>query len=75
MTHDAVPPAAEDTKGFDRPKGTRRHGSAWGTTMAMAKRTFDREFKLQVIRQLLNGEKRLSQLCRAHHLSQTLVRR
>ena len=41
----------------------------------MAKRTFDREFKLQVVRQLANGEKRLSQLCREHNLCQTLVRR
>ena len=41
----------------------------------MPKRTFDREFKLQVVRQLVNGEKRLSQLCREHSLCQTLVRR
>ncbi len=41
----------------------------------MAKRTFDREFKLQVVRQLLNGEKRLSHLCREYNLCQTLVRR
>lgn len=40
-----------------------------------SKRTFDREFKLQVVRQLLGGEKRLSQLCREHQLSATLVRR
>jgi transposase len=39
------------------------------------KRTFDREFKLQVVRHLLSGEKRLSQLCREHQLSATLVRR
>ena len=39
------------------------------------KRSFDREFKLQVVRQLLTGEKRLSQLCREHQLSETLVRR
>jgi transposase len=39
------------------------------------KRSFDREFKLQVVRQLLGGEKRLSQLCREHQLSATLVRR
>jgi transposase len=38
------------------------------------KRTFDREFKLQVVRQLLGGEKRLSQLCREHQLSASLVR-
>jgi transposase-like protein len=39
------------------------------------KRSFDREFKLQVVRQLRTGEKRLSQLCREHQLSETLVRR
>jgi len=39
------------------------------------KRSFDREFKLQVIRQLLGGEKRLAQLCREHQLSATLIRR
>jgi transposase-like protein len=41
----------------------------------MTKRSFDREFKLQVVRQLANGEKRLSQICREHGLCQTLVRR
>jgi transposase-like protein len=39
------------------------------------KRTFDREFKLQVVRQLKSGEKRLAQVCREHNLCQTLVRR
>jgi transposase-like protein len=43
--------------------------------VARLKRSFDREFKLQVVRQLLGGEKRLSQLCREHQLSETLVRR
>jgi transposase-like protein len=43
--------------------------------VARPKRSFDREFKLQVVRQLLGGEKRLSQLCREHQLSATLVRR
>jgi transposase-like protein len=41
----------------------------------MVKRSFSREFKLQVVRQLVRGEKRLSQLCREHGLCQTLVRR
>ena len=41
----------------------------------MVKRSFSREFKLQVVRQLVNGEKRLSQLCREHGLCQTLLRR
>jgi transposase len=44
--------------------------------MAMRpKRTFDREFKLQVVRQLASGEKRLAQVCRENDLCQTLVRR
>src|SRR5215208_3830649 len=41
----------------------------------MAKRTFGREFKLQVTRQLVRGEKRLAQLCREYGLCETLVRR
>lgn len=41
----------------------------------MQKRTFSREFKLEVARQLLTGEKRISQVCREHALCQTLVRR
>ncbi len=40
----------------------------------MRKRTFDREFKIQVVRQLVTGEKRLSQLCREHALCASLVR-
>ena len=39
------------------------------------KRSFSREFKLQVVRQLVTGEKRISQVCREHDLCQTLVRR
>lgn len=39
------------------------------------KRSFDREFKLEIVRQLRTGEKRISQLCREHQLSETLVRR
>jgi transposase len=41
----------------------------------MGKRVFSREFKLQVVRQLVSGEKRLAHLCREHHLCETLVRR
>jgi transposase-like protein len=41
---------------------------------ARPKRSFSREFKLQVVRQLLNGEKRLAQLCREYDLGETLVR-
>jgi putative transposase len=39
------------------------------------KRSFSREFKLQVVRQLVSGEKRFAQLCREHSLCQTLLRR
>ena len=41
----------------------------------MPKRTFSREFKLQIARQLVTGEKRVAQVCREHALCQTLVRR
>jgi transposase len=41
----------------------------------MGKRVFSREFKLQVVRQLVSGEKRFAQLCREHSLCQTLLRR
>jgi transposase len=41
----------------------------------MGKRSFSREFKLQVVRQLASGEKRFAQLCREHGLCQTLLRR
>jgi transposase len=39
------------------------------------RRSFDREFKLQVVRQWSRGEKRLAQLCREHQLSESVVRR
>lgn len=42
---------------------------------ARPKRSFSREFKLQVTRQLAAGEKRLAQVCREHDLCPTLVRR
>ncbi|MES4793127.1 MAG: hypothetical protein C4321_09245 [Chloroflexota bacterium] len=38
------------------------------------RRSFDREFKLPVVRQLTTGEKRLAQICREYDLCQTLVR-
>jgi len=41
----------------------------------MKKRVFSREFKLEVVRQLVSGQKRLAQLCREHSLCDTLVRR
>lgn len=43
--------------------------------MSRPRRSFDLEFKLETVRQLRSGEKRLSQLCREHQLSETLVRR
>ena len=39
----------------------------------MGRRTFSREFKMQVAREALSGEKRLSQVCREHDLCQTVV--
>src|SRR5205085_6459179 len=44
-------------------------------SIPMLRRNFSREFKLQIARQLVRGEKRLAQLCREHGLCQTLVRR
>jgi transposase len=41
----------------------------------MGKRVFSREFKLQVVRQLVSGEKRFAHLCREYGLCQTLLRR
>jgi len=41
----------------------------------MKKRVFSREFKLEVVRQLVSGQKRLAQLCREHSLCETLLRR
>jgi transposase len=41
----------------------------------MKKRVFSREFKLDVVRQWLGGQKRLSQRCREPNLGDTLVRR
>jgi transposase len=40
-----------------------------------ARRLFGREFKLQIVRQLISGEKRLGQVCREHQLAESLVRR
>src|SRR5579864_8022281 len=47
---------------------------SWVPMSLRSKRSFDREFKLQVARQLTSGEKRLSQLCREHDLCPSLVR-
>lgn len=40
-----------------------------------ARRNFDREFKLSVVRQIESGEKRLGQVCREHSLAESVVRR
>ena len=41
----------------------------------MLKRTFDRDFKRMVVRQLISGEKRLAQLSREHNIADTIIRR
>lgn len=41
----------------------------------MRGRTFTREFKLDVVRQVASGAKRPAQACRAHQLSESLVAR
>lgn len=38
-----------------------------------SKTVYDREFKLQVVRQLASGEKRFAQLCREHGLGSSLL--
>ncbi len=38
-------------------------------------RTHSREFKLMVVRQIVNGEKRPAQVCREHDLTESLVLR
>jgi transposase len=43
--------------------------------VARPRRSFDREFKLQVVRQWTSGEKRLALLCREHQLAESMVRR
>ena len=43
--------------------------------VARPRRSFDREFKLQVVRQWTSGEKGLALLCREHQLSESMVRR
>lgn len=45
----------------------------WG--FPLKKRVFSREFKLDVVRQLVSGQKRLAQLCWEHDLCETLLRR
>jgi transposase len=41
----------------------------------MASRKFSPQFKLQIVREFESGENRVSQLCREHALSDSLVRR
>src|SRR5690348_8621471 len=41
----------------------------------MPGRTFSRDFKLTVVRQLASGEKRPAQVCREHNLSNSMVSR
>ncbi len=41
----------------------------------MERRTFTREFKLDVVRQITSGEKRPSELCREHQLAESLLAR
>jgi len=43
--------------------------------MRRPKRSFGREFKLQVVRQLESGDQRLAQICREHDLAPSLVSR
>jgi transposase-like protein len=41
----------------------------------MPGRTFTREFKLDIVRQIENGLKRPAQLCREHHLDHSVLTR
>jgi len=41
----------------------------------MTHRKFSPQFKLQIVREVEDGEKRISQICREHSLSDSIVRR
>lgn len=41
----------------------------------MSRRTFSREFKLEIVQQLASGEKRPAQVCREHNLAPSLLQR
>ncbi len=41
----------------------------------MRGRTHSREFKLEVVRQIATGQKRLAQVCREHQLAESLLLR
>jgi transposase-like protein len=71
MTNHALGP---ETGGLEGVGLLARAGGSTLTAMARPKRTFEREFKLQVARQLVSGSKRLSQICREHNLCQSLAR-
>jgi transposase len=44
-------------------------------TTNSTKRSFTREFKLTLVRQLISGEKRMAQICRENNLAEGVVRR
>ena len=39
----------------------------------MKRRTFTREFKLEVVQQVISGERRPAQVCREHQLAESLL--
>lgn len=41
----------------------------------MPQRSFSREFKLQCVRLIINGEKRPAQICREHNLAESVLLR
>ncbi len=41
----------------------------------MKRRVHSREFKLEVVRQVMNGEKRPAQICREHNLANSVLDR
>ena len=41
----------------------------------MRGRTFSREFKLEVVQQIASGAKRPAQVCREHHVAETVLLR
>ena len=43
--------------------------------MGAPKRHYDREFRLQIVRQLISGEKRLCDLSREHNIATRVVQR
>jgi transposase-like protein len=41
----------------------------------MPGRTYSREFKLEIVRQIESGEKRIAQICREHQIADSLIQR